>query len=441
MMLNQPNVTVESRSAERMLASSHATATIPTAWQTPLPARTEVPTELENTATTTTLLANHQPGPTARPTLSRQTKIIATLGPATASGEVLRRLLEAGVSVFRVNLACIGRESALKAVYAIRSISTELQRPVALLLDTQLSPGGAPAAPAITESDWADLRFGLECGVDWLAVSAGRDGEAVRQLRQFLTEQKRTHISILARIENPSAAVALDQILQDADGIFFVGDDIANERPTAKLLREWQAIIPKCVSARKLAVIVTGANADATSVLFAQPDAVMLTVETSVGANPLQSVQTLDGWIRQEESNDRREAPAAVALTTKQDQTVAVAVQQANELKAEAIVVLTRLGNSAALCAALRPRPARVFVFTPDARLARRLRLRYALEPIVLPFCAQPKATIAAAEKVLRERKLLAPGAKVVFITDLPDQDQPTNSVQVRTLGIPSIPS
>ena len=430
MMLNQPHVTVEPRSAERTLASSHSTATIPPAWQTPMPATTEVTDELENTKTTTTLLANHQPDPTALPTLLRKTKIIATLGPATENGDVLRIVLEAGVSVFRVNLACISRQSALKAVYAIRSISTELQRPVSLLLETQLSSGCAPDSPAITEGDWADIRFGLEAGVDWLAVSAGRDGEAVRQLRQFLAEQKKTNISILARIENPSALVALDQIIQDADGIILGDVNPASECPG----KETRLLVQKCLSARKLAVIAAGVNEDVTSMLSAQPDALLLGEETSVGSNPLESVQTLDGVIRREESNQLCEAPADIVLTTKQDQTIAAAVQQADEMKSEAIVVFTRLGNSATLCAALRPRQSRVFVFTPDARLARRLRLRYALEPIVLPFAAQPKATIAAAEKVLRERKFVAPGAKVVFITDWLEEGERTSSVQVREI-------
>lgn len=427
MMLNQAPMTVEPSTAERALTSSHATATIPAAWHTPLPAHPESRTDFENPTTTTTLRDNSQPVPAPRSTVSRQTKIIATLGPATASGEMLRSLLEAGVSAFRVNPAGIGREAALQAVYAIRSISTDLQRPVALVLDTQLLPARDSAAPAITDSEWADIRFGLECGVDCLAVSAGREGEAVRQLRQFLAEQKKTSLSILARIESPSTIVALDAILQDADGVILGGGDAVSEVPTGEKLREWQVIASKCVRLRKVAVIATRANADVTSVLALQPDAVMLTAETSVGDYPLKSVQTLDDLIRQAETNDRCAAPADVTLTTEQDRIVAAAVQQALATNAEAIVIITRSGTSAALCAALRPHPVRVVAFTPDARLARRLRVRYALEPIVLPFTTQPKTTLAAVEKALYACKFVEPGAKLVFITDQPDQDQPTS--------------
>jgi pyruvate kinase len=171
-----------------------------------------------------------------------------------------------------------------------------------------------------------------------------------------------------------------------------------------------------------------------TAALSAQPDAMLLAEETSVGSNPVQSVRKLEELIRQEESSDRRETPVAVALATEQDQTVAAAMKQADEVKAEGIVVFTRLGNSASLCAALRPRQSRVFAFTPDARLARRLCLRYAVEPVVLSFSEQPKKTIRAAEKALLEGKFLASGAMVVFITDILDQGQRISSVQLRTL-------
>ena len=80
MMLNQPIVTVEPKAAERTFASFHATATIPSAWQTPLPAQTEATLERENTETTTTLLSNHQSDFNSLPKTFRKTKIIATLG-------------------------------------------------------------------------------------------------------------------------------------------------------------------------------------------------------------------------------------------------------------------------------------------------------------------------------------------------------------------------
>jgi pyruvate kinase len=430
MMLNQSSLTVESKSAERTLITSHSPNLIPAAWQTPLPARTAAITESINSETKTTPPASKQPEKDPLHISSRKTKIIATLGSATDSGDVLRSLLETGVSVFRLNLACISREAALKSVYAVRSISTELQRPVSLLLDIQSSPALKADSPAISESDWADLHFGLECGVDWLAVSAGHDGDAVRQLRQFLVEQKRSNIGILAIIKNPTLHTMLDQVIQDADGIILNGGNPADECPDRKVSNTWplvrQQIMQNCICTRKLVVVVTGENLDMASALFSKPDALLLTEENSSSPHLLHNVLTLDALIRHEESNDCREVSRTVPLMSEQDQVVAVAVQQASETKAEGIVVLTRTGNSPALCAALRPRQSRVIIFTPDARLARRLRLHYALETVVLPFSEKPDANMRAAEKVLLERKLLVPGSKFVFITDPLNQSTST---------------
>ena len=425
-MLNQSNSTVETNPTEHLLTTSHATTALPVAWQTPLPVQAELSAELANTDTATVLLSEPQPEPGA----SRKTKIIATLGPATENGDVLRGLLEGGISVFRINLACLSREAALKAVYAIRSISTELHRPVSLLLDTRVASGRAADAPALTEEDWADLRFGLECGVDWLAVSAGRDGQAVRELRTFLAEQKKQTIGVLARIERPAVQAALDQIIQEADGIILTGENPASECPGAENF----LVVQKCVSARKPAILAAGLQAKLSAALSAQPDALMLTEETSVGPNPLQNVQAFDRLIREEESKDLRDPANPAPVATEPDQSVAAAVRQTGATQAEAIVIITRSGQSAIACAALRPLPARVFVFTPDARLARRLRLRYALNPLVLPFNSAGKTTIAAAEKVLRERKLLARGAKIVLLIDSSDPEQPAVTTQLREL-------
>jgi len=439
MMLNHSNLSVESGPAGRTLTSSHSINQIPAAWQTPLPVRTAPIPESENSEATTTPAASRPPAKDPAHISSRKTKIIATLGPASESSDVLRSLVAAGVSVFRLNLACISRESALKVVFGIRAISAELQRPVSLLLDTQIAPACAVDSPAISESDWADIRFGLECGVDWLAISTDQDSNAVRQLRQFLVEQKRSNIGILARIQDPAPLATVDQIIQDADGIIISGGNLDDERPDGKASSAWaliwQQILQQCVSARKLTVIATDANVDMASTLFSKPDALLLTKETSVGSSPLESVQALDRLIRQEESRDGRAASVTIALPTEQDQAVAIAVQLAKDKSAEAIVVLTRTGDSAALCAALRPRQSRVFIFTPDARLARRLRLRYALETVVLPFSDKPKANLRDAEKLLQERKFLKPGAKVVWLTNSLDQAPSTCSVSVRELA------
>lgn len=430
MMTNETHVAGEPKPSERRLSTSLSTKMIPAAWQTPLPSRIEAREDSDHAESTTTIPS--QPLTRAAVNkLSRQTKIIATLGPSTEDGEVLRKLLQAGVSVFRLDAVNTGRDPALKAVYALRSISTELRQPVSLLFD-------AGILAANSEEDWAKVRFGIECGADWFAVSADSGTDVLPGLRQFLAEQKRNCIGILARIDGRTDLNQLGTVLADADAVL-----VSPSHHESGAANRLQAIARQCRTARKPVVLTTGMettgddqgeSGDVASMVRIQPDALLLVEETSVGGHPVQSVQQIDALICSTESAAGDEQQPAISLTSGRDEAIAAAVRQADETNAEAVVVFTQSGNSAALCAALRPRRARVFAFTPDTRLARRLILHGAIEPQVLSFANQSNKTIRAAEKLLLERKLLAVGARMVVVTETLVEDQRASSVQARTL-------
>ncbi len=67
----------------------------------------------------------------------RKTKIICTLGPATEKPDVLRAMMEQGADVFRLNMSHARHEWVRAIVPQIRQIAAELDRPIAILLDTQ----------------------------------------------------------------------------------------------------------------------------------------------------------------------------------------------------------------------------------------------------------------------------------------------------------------
>jgi pyruvate kinase len=124
----------------------------------------------------------------------------------------------------------------------------------------------------------------------------------------------------------------------------------------------------------------------------------------------------------------------AILPGSQRDETIAAAVRQADETSADAIILFTHSGRSAALTAALRPHRACVFAFTPDTRLARRLILHGAIEPQVLSFTNQSNNTVRAAERLLLERKLLSPGARIVVVTESQDEDKSVSSSEARAL-------
>ena len=67
----------------------------------------------------------------------RQTKIVATLGPASGDPEMMRDLFRAGVDVFRLNFSHGSHEAHAQNVETARALEKEFNRPIALLADLQ----------------------------------------------------------------------------------------------------------------------------------------------------------------------------------------------------------------------------------------------------------------------------------------------------------------
>jgi pyruvate kinase len=78
----------------------------------------------------------------------RKTKIIVTLGPATSEPDMIKKLMEAGVNVFRFNMSHAPHDWVHRTAKTIRGFSKELSNPVSILLDTQgpaIRTGDLPA--------------------------------------------------------------------------------------------------------------------------------------------------------------------------------------------------------------------------------------------------------------------------------------------------------
>ena len=67
----------------------------------------------------------------------RKTKIIATIGPATASKEMLRKIIQRGVNVCRLNLSHLSHEKAKEIIALIKEVNQELHVHTAILADLQ----------------------------------------------------------------------------------------------------------------------------------------------------------------------------------------------------------------------------------------------------------------------------------------------------------------
>jgi pyruvate kinase len=297
------------------------------------------------------------------------------------------------------------------------------------------APGVPLPSSALTEKDVIDLRFGLELGVDLVAVSFVQTAEDVLSAREVMKRAGRD-ASIIAKIERPSALDHMAGILEAADGVMIARGDLGLELPFERVPTVQKAIARQARE-RGLPVIVatqvlesmrfeprpTRAEvSDAANAVEEGVDAIMLAGETAAGQYPVKAVQTLDAVLREAE----RLLPDAVTVGPTVDPTrtghgralCEAAVTLARTGEADAIVAVTRGGRTARLLSALRPK-APIYAVTDSVPVAERLALQWGVVPIV---CG-----VESEEQV--ERSIVACGAiqeksVVVFVSVSPDLRQ-----------------
>jgi len=263
-------------------------------------------------------------------------------------------------------------------------------------------PGVRVSAPAATEKDFVDLAFGLEQGVDYVALSFVKRASDVREVKEFIRRAGK-QIPVIAKIERPEALDVLPEILAEADGIMVARGDLGVEMPPERvpivqkqiIAAANRAMLPVITATQMLESMIhnprpTRAEAsDVANAILDGTDAVMLSGETAAGAYPIEAVQMMaliadaveDSLIGSPHSTSPR-----WEITTAQSTPRAIAAAActiANALPVRFIVVLTQSGASARLVSHYRPQVP-ILAFCPSEETARRTSLYWGVTPIVI---------------------------------------------------------
>jgi pyruvate kinase len=309
------------------------------------------------------------------------------------------------------------------------------------------APGVPVGGGALTPKDVADLEFGLELGVDLVALSFVQSGEDIRQARRIVHAAGR-QASVIAKIERPTAVERIDEILHEADAVIVARGDLGLEMPLEQVPTAQKGITRKG-RARGLPVIVatqvlesmrleprpTRAEvSDAANAVDDGADAIMLTGETAAGLYPVKAVQTLDAVLREAE----KMLPDTPAILPDIDPTrtghgravCEAAVTLARTGQADAIVAVTRGGTTARLLSSLRPR-APIYAATDSTAVAERLALQWGVAPIVCD-----SGEMSDIERAIARRGSLPLPSVVVFVSVSPDLELPgSNFLSLRRLA------
>lgn len=308
-------------------------------------------------------------------------------------------------------------------------------------------PGSRLSIPALTEKDEADLRFGLELGVDYVALSFVRkptDAELVRAVMRDVG----IHRPVIAKIEKPEAVQAMDEILDAFDGVMVARGDLGIEMPMEYIPVAQKRIIKECVEREKPVITATqmldsmirnprptrAEVTDIANAILDGTDALMLSGETASGAWPVEAVKVMDRVAREAEACLPYEAIHAKGAPSGEGQEAVAlgACEIAEVVGAKAIIVSTWTGHAARRVSQYRPR-APILAVAHDEAVARQLSLLWGVIPWVVDPVQTSDELFALAVQAVQQAGLAGPGDCVVFIAGVPP-GRPTNLVYVTSL-------
>ncbi len=449
----------------------------------------------------------------------RRTKIVATIGPATAKPEVLSALILAGATTLRLNFSHGTHEDHQRTIRLIRQISFELNQPVGILQDLQgpkirlgkfetgsivlqkgdpfiltsrsvpgtekiscvtyepladevpenanillddgkvemrvekidrvakelycrtvvggtLSnnkgvnfPGVYLSIKALTDKDRQDLLFGLDQGVDWVALSFVRNPQDILEIKELISSAGK-QVPVIAKIEKHEAIEQMDEVLSLCDGVMVARGDLGVELPAEDVPVLQKRLIAK---ANHLGIPVITATqmldsmlnnprptraeiSDVANAILDGTDAVMLSNETAVGKYPVEAVEMMAKIATRIE---REKITRNVDNLDHSPRSITNAISQAvgaiaEQLDAAAIMTLTKSGATARNVSKFRPSTP-ILAITPHVDVARQLQLVWGVKPLLVLDLHSTGQTFQAAMNVAQETGMVAEGDLVVM--------------------------
>ena len=458
--------------------------------------------------------------------LTKKTKIICTMGPATDDDEVLKDLMRSGMDIARLNFSHGDHEEQLGRIKRIKKFREELNLPIAILLDTKgpeirtglletdddvelvtgqeytlttrdikgnneitsityaelpqdveagntiliddglielkvkeikdgtdivcdVINGGLLGSrkgvkvpnvrvnlPSITEKDKADIEFGLENGIDFIAASFIRNAEAVEEIKDIIGAHN-MHVGVISKIENMEGVENIDAIIDASAGIMVARGDLGVEIPAEELPYLQKMMIQKCNDQFKTVITATqmldsmmrnprptrAEVTDVANAVYDGTDAVMLSGETAQGKYPLEALQMMvhiieqtekhldyDSMLEKEHGHLRGGVSSAIGYSS---------VLAAANLNAKCIITPSVSGATSRVVSNLRPRQ-EILGVTPNERTLRRMSIYWGVRPLKSLEVDTTEDICENAIELAQVKQYVEPGDVVVITAGIP---------------------
>jgi len=474
---------------------------------------------------------------------TRKTKIVCSMGPATANDEVVEQLLVAGMNIARFNFSHGTHQSHQEAMERVRRAAKKVGKPVALLLDTKgpeirtgdtvdggtvtikagdkvivtsdgqktqapgkMEGGGQgtekPALlsvswkelpkravagvriliadglleleviesdgnkvtcvakntgtigskknvnlvglhamlPILGEQDKADIAFGVQQEVDFIAASFVSFASEIYEIRRYL-DSLHSKAKIIAKIENEEGVANIEEIAEAADGIMIARGDLGVQLPTEKIPLVQKHIIGICRQMGKPVITATqmlesmvvnprptrAELTDVANAIFDGTDAVMLSGETANGAYPVAAVETMAKIALSVEDSPEFCQKMRVADTSSSflpSGNIGMimarnAYTTARDVKAMVIITPTLSGHTSRMISKFRPEQS-IIAVTPDPVVARQLLLFWGVVPLHTQMASESDEMIQNAIKVALDAGVVNISDRAVLAAGIP---------------------
>ncbi len=298
-----------------------------------------------------------------------------------------------------------------------------------------------------TKNDLVHLKFGLQHGVDFIAISFVRSPADVRAVRKLIRVDGPRLIS---KIEKKEAVKSFAGILAESDGAMVARGDLGIEVPIETVPGIQKSIIASCNEVGKPVIVATqmlvsmvnfpvpsrAEVTDVSTAILDGTDAVMLSDETTVGKYPVEAVRMLDRIAR---STERYLMSYARPLAEVESTDIASAIGRAScrladYVGARAIVAPTQTGSTARRVSMYRPSQPIVAICT-KSEIARRLMIYRGVFPIISPTATTLDWLFEQADAAAERLGFAKKGERIVVTSGTPGVEGSTNTIKVSVVG------
>lgn len=316
-------------------------------------------------------------------------------------------------------------------------------------------PGVSLSMPYLSDSDKADLLFGIREGFDFVAASFVRTAQDVLAIKGFLNENGGRQIKIIAKIENAEGVRNLDEILAVSGGIMVARGDLGVEVDMQEIPILQKMMIRKCYTAGKVVITATqmlesmGSHPrptraevnDVANAIYDGTSAIMLSGETAAGMYPLEALTTMSTIAERTEKDinyrgrfrQRDNGPASSNIT---DAISHATCTTAMDIGAAAIIPISKSGRTARMVSKYRC-SIPIIACTTDEVTYRQLAISWGVIPVMCPEQQETDALFTTAvQAALEQSHILSDGDLVVLTAGLPlGVSGTTNLLKVQTVG------